>query len=298
MLEIKRILSEIEDVSEILDENFRKDISNYINTLMNPDEQAFVFMKKKELLKNKPKYDEFESALLDKWLFELGDFKLNKPGLFDGSFFYTFDELIKLKFLILDDKGRVKFFNKGLRGRLVLSGEVQNIENTVFNACSIDEIVLSDNMIIIPDYCFTLCSNLKRVEFGCDTRAIGEGAFSYTGLEQIDIPSGISIISKGAFSYCPNLVRGSISYDLEYIDSKVFFGTGFRSIGKMNKYTDKESHLYISDSVKEIRESAFAECDNLFMANIPFVKGISRTAFRGCNLEDENVLISPSCYIY
>lgn len=298
MLEVKRILSEINDISEVLNENFKIDITNYINTLMNPDEQAFVFMKKKELLKKKSSYDDFEAALLDKWLYELGNFGLNKPGLFDGSVFYTFDELVRLKFIILNDRNKVMFFNRGLRGRLVLDEVVEDIGYNIFNGCNFDELVLSNKIKIIPDYCFTLCQNLKRVEFGYDTKAIGECAFSYTGLIQIDIPEDVSIIAKGAFSNCPSLMRGSLSSSLECIESKVFYNTGFRSIGTMNKYTKKESHLYIPDSVIEIREQAFAKCDNLIIANLPdTTKCISRTIFSGCNIEEENVYVPSTCYI-
>lgn len=297
MLNIKEIIDEINDISEALDPDFSDKIKDYIETLLNPDEQAFVYMKKQDLIKNKSKFEDFERALLDKWLYELKEFSLTKSGLFDGVYFYTFNELIKMG-LVIVEKNKIIYFNRNTKGSLVLPKEINSLESRSFENCNLSSIILSDNIKIIPDFCFINSFVLERVEFGYELQSIGESAFSYSAIKEIDLPEGLLNISKCAFSNCVNLVKGKIPSTLEHINSQVFFNTGFRSVGVINSSMDTENNLEIGENLIDIGDMAFACSENLVIVNLPnTLKGLSRRAFNNCPIEEENFYISPSCYI-
>ena len=139
---------------------------------------------------------------------------------------------------------------------------------------SLEEVIISDGVLIIEEDAFWSCSNLKKVKIGNDITTIGadafwqcdklscfEGkfasadgrclvvdnelrAFAPDGLTEYTIPKGINSISYQAFSATTGPDKVIIGNDVEAIAEMAFYGSGVKEI-------------VIKDNVKTIGGDAF-----------------------------------------
>lgn len=138
---------------------------------------------------------------------------------------------------------------------------------------SIEEVIISDGVLIIPDKAFWGCNNLKKATIGKDVVTIGKDAFwscdklscfegkfvsedgrcivvdeelvshASAGLTEYTIPKGIKSIGWQAFSADAQI--------------KVIIGNDVETIGKMAFYGSGTREAVIEESVKIIGEDAF-----------------------------------------
>lgn len=296
MIDVSHINDEINELGEALDLNFFESMREFMNSIYNFERAEVIKSKKEKLLKSQYKYTDLESDLLNKWLFELDDFYLNKPGLFTGEVFFNFSELLDEDFITVDEYELINFPSKEAKGKLVLSPEIKMLEHQAFSFCNLNEIVLSPNIEVIPSACFYGAEKLKRVTIGKNLKTIGIRAFTNSGIEEIFLPEGVTKIEPKAFMNCKSLVRGYIPSTVKEIEMFVFSNTEIKSVGRVDSKVNRDYHLEISGSLEDIKENAFLFCFDLETVNLPDVKKMSNTAFQESEIENFN--ISPSCKIY
>ena len=118
-----------------------------------------------------------------------------------------------------------------------------------FEGCAFNDILLGEDVILLPDGIFSNSSNISRIQLPESVRRIGTRAFyNCPNLERIDFNDSIVSIGDFAFSNCPLL--GSINHiSANVVGRYAFFGSRvLRS-------------LTIGSDVHEIADYAF------FMAN-------------------------------
>ncbi|EDR29926.1 hypothetical protein EDI_233880 [Entamoeba dispar SAW760] len=132
--------------------------------------------------------------------------------------------------------------------KIVIPSSVIYLGENCFCSCELLTSVVLCGQKIIPNYCFSRCSNLISVEFDTSLerignksffncihlskidlitslKEIGTRAFSWcNALKQIDIPSSVNYIGEGAFSNCLNLTKLVIHSEQCYIEEHLFDG--------------------------------------------------------------------------
>lgn len=159
--------------------------------------------------------------------------------------------------------------------KCIIPNDVVNVGVALKGCSSIEEIIISDGVLIIKDEAFLGCSNLTKVKIGNDVVTVGndvfwncsqlssfEGKFASAdgrclvidnelryhasaGLTEYTIPKGINSISYQAFSNLTGPDKVIIGNDVEAIAMMAFYGSGVKEI-------------VIKDNVKTIGEEAFA----------------------------------------
>lgn len=111
----------------------------------------------------------------------------------------------------------------------------------------------------------------KHITIPDTVKSIGEYTFVMcTKLEQVDMPQGLMEIGNGAFEMCEKLTKVDIPEGTKRIDIAAFFGAGI-------------TQLNISDTVKYIGGSAFANCSDLESVKLSAsLTEISPNLFYGC----------------
>lgn len=136
----------------------------------------------------------------------------------------------------------------------------------------ISEVILS-NVEIIGDYAFEGCTNLRRIIMIDDSvKTIGNHAFTDCHkLEEVNLSNNITSIGNHAF-YFTNIKRIILPNSLEYIGDYAFAITSLSTIVIPEKikyipagtfYMSSIRRINIPENIEEIREYAFAHCNNL-----------------------------------
>ena len=177
--------------------------------------------------------------------------------------------------------------------------EVPNSVTTIpayaFNGCTgLTSITIPDSVTSIGGYAFNGCTGLTSIEVPNSMTTIPAYAFNgCTGLTSITIPNSVTTIPAYAFNGCTGLMNITIPDSVTSIGDYAFVGcTGLTSITvseNNSAYSSVDGILYdknktkivhvpeaikgatIPDSVKSIKEGAFAGCSSLESITIPFV---------------------------
>ena len=199
------------------------------------------------------------------------------------------------------------FSNCSKLSDVVIGNGVTTIGNRAFYNCDVlTSVAIPDSVTTIGDSAFCSCSNLTSVVIGNGVTTIGDSAFYYcSGLTSVVIPDSVTSIGSEAF-YCyniTNIIVDSNNQNYKSIDGNLYSKDGRTliqySIGK------KDSSFTIPDSVTEIGNYAFYDCDGLTSVVIPnSVTSIGNMAFYFCSgltsvvIPDSVTTISSSAFSY
>ncbi|MCQ2088193.1 MAG: leucine-rich repeat domain-containing protein [Bacilli bacterium] len=199
--------------------------------------------------------------------------------------------------------------NKVYDSRENCNALIETASNTLIYGCQ--NTVIPNSVTEIGEYAFYECYNLTSINIPNSVTEIGSGAFGYChDLTSINIPNSVTEIGSGAFAWCESLTSIVIPSSVTEIGKRAFGScTHLTSIvvDKDNKVYDSRENcnalietasntlIYgcqntvIPNSVTEIGNEAFSNC-NLTSINIPnSVTEIGEYAFFACNLTSINI---------
>ena len=169
--------------------------------------------------------------------------------------------------------GRFAFSFLPCLKKIILPGNVKNIESYAFNECTgLTSLQLPSGLKTIGDYAFNGCRGLTSVPLPSALTSIGRSCFSIcTGLTSLQLPSGLKSIGDYAFNGCRGLTSVSLPSGLTSIGVGVFSGC----IGL--------SSLQLPSGLESIGDGAFYCCSGLTSVSFPSgLTSIGDFAFQGC----------------
>lgn len=102
-----------------------------------------------------------------------------------------------------------------------------------YGVSTLEKVILSDELEVLPERCFYYCEGLKEINIPSALKAIGSEALYRTAIEDLTLPEGVTTIGSSIFSR---------SYYYESSDLKT---------------------LTLPSTLRSIASDAFASCDNL-----------------------------------
>lgn len=129
------------------------------------------------------------------------------------------------------------------------------------------------NAEFIDDSAFENCITLASVTFGEDLGYVGSRAFANTALESVSIGGSDNWIGEGTFSNCPKLKR------IDFNDGVYFISTAVAT------RCPELERIYIGQTVEEIEEGAFNDCDNVVFEVIKYSYGCDFVKDNGFDYE-------------
>ncbi len=171
------------------------------------------------------------------------------------------------------------------------------------NCTGLNSVVLSNNVMVIGDYAFAGCTNLKSVGLsgprslgtgvftGCRSlssihlpggmTSIGDRCFYDAGLKSIDLPWGLKSIGDEAFSECDSLLEITIGNDITHLGQAAFKGCD-----RLEKVTFSNKN-----NITSIEANTFENCTQLSQIVFPTcLQTIGDYAFKGCTAMERVVL--------
>lgn len=174
------------------------------------------------------------------------------------------------------------------------------LSSSAFSDCSsIEEVTLPAVPSEIPYFCFSGCSQLKKLTFAQIGATTQDGALA--------LPEGIESIESSVFSGCKNITSVTLPATLTELSNDAFRGSGIRAFqvpsGNKNFSTDQWGVLYnadkteliqypagrpwpyynVLDTATRIGDSALCGCNHLVNLYIPNqVTSISSSAVYRC----------------
>ena len=182
---------------------------------------------------------------------------------------------------------------------------IEEIRNYTFKNCgSLKEITLPDHIRRIGQSAFYCCGSLSSEEFELPAglESLGICAFAYCrSLREIRMPSGIQSLPDELFKGCRSLEIAEVPDHIREIPNDCFkdcvslkrvrLPDGLRiiSVGAFRSCSALElDGEGLPESLTEIRESAFRQCDSLVNVRIPNqITKLAAAVFEGCrNLKE------------
>ena len=114
-----------------------------------------------------------------------------------------------------------------------------------------DEMILSDDILVIESNAFQNCKNIKKFRLPGGLKEIGSSAFDRCTMEAINVPNSVEKIGMFAFQNCTNLKNFAVPTSTNEI-------TSF-----MLAYCDSLEYLYIHKDVSHIDSYAFTRAKKL-----------------------------------
>ena len=193
--------------------------------------------------------------------------------------------------------GRFAFSFLPCLKKIILPGNVKNIESYAFNECTgLTSLQLPSGLKSIGDYAFDGCRGLTSVPLPSALTSIGRSCFSTcTGLTSLQLPSGLKSIGDYAFDGCRGLTSVSLPSGLTSIGVGVFSGciglsslqlpSGLESIGDCAFYCCSGlTSVSFPSGLTSIGDFAFQGCTSLTSVSLPSgLTEISYSTFSGCS---------------
>lgn len=170
------------------------------------------------------------------------------------------------------------------------------IAQNAFNGCSIEEIIITKDVVMIGDSAFANCVNIRYLTIPDNVKKIGEGALNgCSNLLSLTLPfvgAEAGVTSTYAYQYPFGYIFGKLSYEggvatkQYYSDSNmqsVVFGGGIKFTKSANYYIP-ESLCDVAITSGNILEGAFYNCNNITKITIPnTIQDIGNYAFYNCS---------------
>ncbi len=179
-------------------------------------------------------------------------------------------------------------------GVLTLSGTGKIVREAFIYDLRIKEVIISNGITNISDYCFSNCDNLEKIVFGKNVEIIGANAFyDCDALTDITLPESMLKIDDNAFYHCSRLTTVGLNTNLQSIGKNAFY------------YSIKLSAIDFPASLQSIGEYAFYECHSLKSIDIPEgISVIEEYTFYNChslteiNLPDSLIKIGQAAFMF
>lgn len=167
------------------------------------------------------------------------------------------------------------------------------IEYSAFKDCYLlREIVLNDNITVLPNFCFENTVSLKSINLPNNLKTIEFGCFRNSSLETVNIPASVLSIGDYAFYNCSYLKSYNFT-DKQYTFGKYSLG-GINLIEEFSIpliwKSNRGFHLYdgminlkkvsFEEGINTIFEGEYANCINLKEIHLPTtLSSINKDAF-------------------
>ena len=135
--------------------------------------------------------------------------------------------------------------------KIVMHNGVKLLGFYAFLESSVVEVVLPDNLTVLPTGTFSRTQNLKTIALPDTLTEIGFNAFRYSGLTEIDWPPKVQTLGSGCFAGCNGLTKVTIPASVTTMN-----GACFASCSGLTEVT-------IPASVKIMDGACFSNCINL-----------------------------------
>ena len=200
--------------------------------------------------------------------------------------------------------GNYAFFGCKALQSIHIPNSVTHIGDYAFSVCvALQNINIPNSVTHIGDSAFWNCNSLQNINMPNSVTQIGCGAFSWCeALQNINIPNSVTYIGDEAFSWCKALQEINIPNSVTYIGInpflnctqlrltsdnphfKVINGLLISSDGTLISCCSEDTYIHIPNSVTQIGDSSFSECEILQDIHIPnSVAHIGRDAFWCCS---------------
>ena len=182
-------------------------------------------------------------------------------------------------------------------GIMTFDGELTAVGEGACRNKSFTSITLPESVTSIGDYAFEICQSLTDINMPEAVTEIGYRAFQLcVDIVELIMPEGLTDISSYAFYGCSGLQRMILPSTVTYIGDRAFSGcTGelivncdIPDYSKRSEegvfYDSRFTRVTIGNSVTEIGEWAFEECEEL--TSVSFgenIASIGHGAFYGCS---------------
>ena len=162
-----------------------------------------------------------------------------------------------------------------------------NIPSTVTTICEnafrdsqLEIIIIPDTVILIGEYAFSGCTNLKSIIIPRSVKSIGDGAFSgCRNLKSIDLSdSSVTTIGESAFGGCSELANLVIPNSVTSIGNFAFSSClALQEINIPDSVTHIGDSLFMNSEIKQIKihqstanftGHTFAYCNSLEIINV------------------------------
>lgn len=177
-----------------------------------------------------------------------------------------------------------------------ISGEIASIGESAFLNCSLLEtLTIGDKVKDIGDYAFYQCYGLQSVDIPASVVSIGEGAFiSCTALESVTLNYGLQKIGDCAFGGCSSLTGLAMPDSVTSVGwGLLMFGGSGAGFGGIGDPSNSIGNIVISNSLTEIPDFAFNNCNIKEVTIGNSVQTVGYSAFYGCAML-ESVVVPES----
>ena len=141
--------------------------------------------------------------------------------------------------------------------KLVIPESVKRLGNKMcYGAKNLEEVVLPNNITVIPDYAFEKCSSLTNINIPTSLVQIRANAFSQTALKEFIAPESLKEIWLYAFKDAKELTNVELKNVTE-IGDMVF------------ENCEKLESIVIPETLEEIGASVFGGCSSLQDIDLP-----------------------------
>lgn len=149
-----------------------------------------------------------------------------------------------------------------------------NVYGGIFHECTnLNTVVFSEELTLIPAYCFYKCTSLESFDFSHITE-IKNNAFQNSGIKNVVFSSNITNIGRDAFANCSKITNitfpNSVTVIPNYCCSNclslasVTFGNNVTTIGERSFQYCNLQYAELPSTVTYIGDWAFGSCKNNF----------------------------------
>ncbi|MFI3201099.1 MAG: leucine-rich repeat domain-containing protein [Eubacteriales bacterium] len=144
-------------------------------------------------------------------------------------------------------------FNQSDIKEIIIPNNISIITNNSFSYCeNLEKVVLGENVRIIDDCAFRICTTLKEIVFAENLEKIGKASFAFCkNLEKVELPPNLVMIDEYAFNQCVNLKEVKLPENVEILGRKAFFNC------------TSLKRVILSSEIGELHENTFENCPNL-----------------------------------